>query len=135
MHTDIPVPERRGVNLPLLHLADVERKQHLGNRGVKRRSQQDPSVTQFWNVLIGEMSIVGPRPSPNDENQLCPAWRETRLSIRPGITGLWQVERTRADGLDFQEWIRFDSEYVERMSIWLDFRILAKTAHRMLWKS
>ena len=53
---------------------------------------------QFWNVLVGDMSIVGPRPSPYNENQFCPGWREARLSVRPGITGLWQVKRTRRAG-------------------------------------
>ena len=73
------------------------------------------------------MSIVGPRPSPRRENQYCPAWRETRLSIRPGLTGLWQVKRTREQGLDFQEWIKFDLEYVERCSWSLDLWIVFKT--------
>ncbi len=104
--------------------------------------QDDPRVTrvgkilrawhldelpQFWNVLVGDMSMVGPRPSPDGENQFCPAWRELRLSVRPGITGLWQVERTREPGRDFQEWIRFDIEYVNRASLWLDIRICFKT--------
>lgn len=84
-------------------------------------------VPQFYNVLIGDMSIVGPRPSPRAENQYCPPWREARLSVRPGITGLWQVKRTRRRGLDFQEWIRYDIEYVEKMSFFLDLSILWQT--------
>nr|MBA3273538.1 sugar transferase [Chthoniobacterales bacterium] len=60
-------------------------------------------LPQFFNVLVGHMAIVGPRPSPYRENQFCPAWREARLSVRPGITGLWQVRRTRRAGADFQE--------------------------------
>jgi lipopolysaccharide/colanic/teichoic acid biosynthesis glycosyltransferase len=84
-------------------------------------------LPQFWNVLVGDMSMVGPRPSPDGENQFCPAWRELRLSVRPGITGLWQVERTREPGRDFQEWIRFDIEYVNRASLWLDLWICFKT--------
>ncbi len=83
---------------------------------------------QFFNVLIGQMSLVGPRPSPDRENQMCPAWREARLSVRPGITGLWQVMRRRDRGeTDFQEWIYFDVQYVKKQSIWLDIKILAKT--------
>jgi lipopolysaccharide/colanic/teichoic acid biosynthesis glycosyltransferase len=82
---------------------------------------------QFINVLRGEMSVVGPRPSPHDENRCSPEWREARLSVRPGITGLWQVMRTRRHGLDFQEWIRFDVEYVERDSWLLDLKIIFKT--------
>lgn len=84
-------------------------------------------IPQFFNVLMGEMSLVGPRPSPERENQFCPAWRELRLSVRPGITGLWQVERTRAPGKDFQEWIRYDIEYVRHASLRLDFLICMKT--------
>jgi len=89
-------------------------------------------LPQFLNVLAGHMSIVGPRPSPYVENQFCPAWREARLSVRPGITGLWQVSRTRRRGLDFQEWIRFDLEYVARASWSLDLRIIARTIRRVL---
>ena len=84
-------------------------------------------LPQFLNVLAGDMAVVGPRPSPNKENQCCPAWREARLSVRPGVTGLWQVNRTRTKGLDFQEWIRYDIEYVARMSWRLDVWIIWKT--------
>jgi lipopolysaccharide/colanic/teichoic acid biosynthesis glycosyltransferase len=82
---------------------------------------------QFWNVLTGEMSLVGPRPSPEQENQMCPAWREARLSVRPGITGLWQVSRQRQEETDFQEWIYYDVQYVKRQSLWLDLKILVRT--------
>jgi lipopolysaccharide/colanic/teichoic acid biosynthesis glycosyltransferase len=91
------------------------------------RATQLDEIPQFLNVLLGHMSIVGPRPSPRRENQFCPSWREERLSVRPGVTGLWQIRRTRAEGLDFQEWIRFDLEYVERMSWGLDLWILWRT--------
>jgi lipopolysaccharide/colanic/teichoic acid biosynthesis glycosyltransferase/NDP-sugar pyrophosphorylase family protein len=85
-------------------------------------------IPQFWNVLIGQMSIVGPRPSPEKENQMCPAWREARLSVRPGITGLWQVERKRdRDDTDFQEWIYYDVQYIKKQSVWLDLKIMFKT--------
>lgn len=93
---------------------------------VLRRLQLD-ELPQFWNVLMGHMSVVGPRPSPFSENQLCPGWREARLSVRPGVTGLWQIRRTRADGADFQEWIRYDIEYVERATLMLDLYIIWKT--------
>jgi lipopolysaccharide/colanic/teichoic acid biosynthesis glycosyltransferase len=89
-------------------------------------------LPQFWNVLVGDMSMVGPRPSPDGENQFCPAWRELRLSVRPGITGLWQVERTREPGRDFQEWIRYDIEYVNRASLWLDLWICFKTLSNII---
>ena len=84
-------------------------------------------LPQFFNVLVGDMSIVGPRPSPEAENQYCPAWREARLSVRPGITGLWQIKRTRRRGTDFQEWIKYDIEYVETRTWRLDLLIIWKT--------
>jgi lipopolysaccharide/colanic/teichoic acid biosynthesis glycosyltransferase len=84
-------------------------------------------IPQFINVLKGEMSVVGPRPSPEAENTLCPSWRDVRLSVRPGITGLWQVCRTREPSLDFQEWIHFDTKYVKSMSLKKDIEISWKT--------
>ncbi len=98
---------------------------------VLRRFQLD-ELPQFLNVLLGQMSIVGPRPSPEEENQYCPAWRELRLGVRPGITGLWQLKRTRAPGRDFQEWIRYDVQYVRKASFWFDLKIIAKTAWALL---
>jgi lipopolysaccharide/colanic/teichoic acid biosynthesis glycosyltransferase len=96
------------------------------------RATQIDELPQFFNVLAGHMSIVGPRPSPYKENQYCPAWREARLSVPPGITGLWQVKRTRATGNDFQEWIRYDLEYVERNSLCLDIWIIWRTVVQMV---
>jgi hypothetical protein len=73
------------------------------------------------------MSFVGPRPSPFRENQICVPWRNGRLSVRPGITGLWQVcRRDRAQG-DFHQWIQYDLLYVQHMSWWVDLKILAAT--------
>jgi lipopolysaccharide/colanic/teichoic acid biosynthesis glycosyltransferase len=88
------------------------------------RATNIDELPQLINVLLGHMSLVGPRPSPYAENQFCPAWREARLSVRPGITGLWQVNRTRRHGLDFQEWIKFDIEYVENAGWRMDLMIL-----------
>ena len=91
-------------------------------------------IPQFFNVLLGRMSIVGPRPSPETENTLCPSWRDARLSVRPGITGLWQVLRTRQPMKDFQEWIYYDTEYVRKLSLKLDIWICFKTAKKMTRK-
>jgi lipopolysaccharide/colanic/teichoic acid biosynthesis glycosyltransferase len=96
-----------------------------------RKCQLD-ELPQFINVLRGEMSVVGPRPSPFEENQYCPPWREARLSVRPGVTGLWQIKRTRAAGADFQEWIKYDIEYVEHASFALDLWIIWKTVMLMV---
>ncbi len=84
-------------------------------------------LPQLWNVVRGEMSFVGPRPSPFRENQICIPWRHGRLSVRPGITGLWQVcRRDRSTG-DFHQWIHYDLLYVRHASAAVDFRILAAT--------
>jgi lipopolysaccharide/colanic/teichoic acid biosynthesis glycosyltransferase len=84
-------------------------------------------IPQLLNVVRGEMSLVGPRPSPFRENQICIPWREGRLSVRPGITGLWQVCRHDRAGGDFHQWIYFDLLYVQHLSTWLDLKILAAT--------
>jgi len=89
-------------------------------------------IPQFFNVLFGQMSIVGPRPSPESENTLCPFWRDARLSVKPGITGLWQVYRTREPMKDFQEWIHYDTEYVRNLSLKMDLCICWKTARKLL---
>jgi len=89
-------------------------------------------IPQFFNVLFGQMSIVGPRPSPKSENTLCPYWRDARLSVRPGITGLWQIYRTRQPMKDFQEWIHYDIEYVRNLSLRMDLSICWKTAMKLL---
>jgi lipopolysaccharide/colanic/teichoic acid biosynthesis glycosyltransferase len=96
------------------------------------RKWQLDELPQFWNVLLGQMSVVGPRPSPDKENQYCPAWREARLSVRPGITGLWQVRRTREPLTDFQEWIRYDLEYVKHQSLGRDLGIIIETVRQIL---
>jgi lipopolysaccharide/colanic/teichoic acid biosynthesis glycosyltransferase len=84
-------------------------------------------LPQLFNVLLGEMSLVGPRPSPFRENQICVPWREARLSVRPGITGLWQVARHDRAAGDFHQWIEYDLLYVQHFTFWLDLKILAAT--------
>ncbi|HNQ21953.1 MAG TPA: sugar transferase [Phycisphaerae bacterium] len=111
--------------------------------GPQFKLRQDPRVTrvgrwlrgtnldelpQLLNVLLGHMSLVGPRPSPFRENQICVPWRRARLAVPPGITGLWQVCRSedRSQG-DFHEWIYYDLAYIRNFSFWLDLKILAAT--------
>ena len=105
----------------------IENDPRLTRVGKVLRKYNLDEIPQFFNVLVGHMSVVGPRPSPYSENQYCPPWREARLSVRPGITGLWQVRRTRRAGSDFQEWIKYDIEYVETRTWWLDMVIIWKT--------
>ena len=110
----------------------IENDPRLTRVGKFLRKYHLDELPQFFNVLIGDMSIVGPRPSPFAENQFCPAWREARLSVRPGITGLWQINRTRRAGADFQEWIKYDIQYVERRTLWLDLKIIGQTIVHIL---
>ena len=109
---------------PQIYIQNDPRVTRVGK--VLRNLQLD-EMPQFWNVLIGQMSVVGPRPSPVDENVFCPAWRDARLSVRPGITGLWQLLRTREPGEDFREWIKFDLRYVKRANFLFDLKIIAQT--------
>jgi lipopolysaccharide/colanic/teichoic acid biosynthesis glycosyltransferase len=106
----------------------VPRDPRLTSVGPWLRSTNIDELPQLINVLLGHMSLVGPRPSPFRENQICVPWRRARLSVRPGITGLWQVCRgeDRSRG-DFHEWIFFDIAYVRHVSVWLDLKIVLAT--------
>ena len=110
----------------------IENDPRVTRIGKFLRAAQIDELPQLWNVFVGDMSFVGPRPSPERENQFCPAWREMRLSVRPGITGLWQVSRTRTPGEDFQEWIKYDVEYVRSASTSLDLKIIFLTVVQIL---
>lgn len=121
--------EENEVDGPQFFIKDDPRLLKCG--ATLRRFQID-ELPQFINVLLGHMSVVGPRPSPDRENQYCPAWREARLSVRPGVTGLWQIRRTREPETDFQEWIRYDLEYVQHESWKLDLWIMTQTVKRVL---
>jgi lipopolysaccharide/colanic/teichoic acid biosynthesis glycosyltransferase len=112
------------VDGPQFKMARDPRVTRLG-RLLRRLSLDE--LPQLVNVLRLEMSLVGPRPSPFRENQLCIPWRDGRLSVRPGITGLWQVCRNRRGQGDFHQWIHFDLLYVRHMSFLVDLKILAAT--------
>ncbi len=94
--------------------------------GILRRLNID-ELPQLWNIVRGEMSLVGPRPSPFRENQICIPWRNGRLSVRPGMTGLWQVCRKDREHGDFHQWIHYDLLYVRNVSLRLDLMIIAAT--------
>ncbi len=93
--------------------------------GVLRKLSLD-ELPQLWNVLRGEMSLVGPRPPMRDEVERYTPRQAQRLAVVPGITGLWQVSG-RSNIADFERWIDLDLEYARRWSVWLDLRILCKT--------
>jgi exopolysaccharide biosynthesis polyprenyl glycosylphosphotransferase len=82
-------------------------------------------LPQLWNVLRGDMSLVGPRPPLPSEVGDYDLWHRRRLSMKPGITGLWQV-RSRRETL-FDKWVEDDLEYIDRWSLWLDLTILVRT--------
>jgi exopolysaccharide biosynthesis polyprenyl glycosylphosphotransferase len=82
---------------------------------------------QFYNVLRGEMSLVGPRPLPVDEVRRFDDFaHRRRLSVKPGLTCLWQVSG-RNNVSDFGDWVRLDLEYIDNWSLWLDLKIMWRT--------
>ena len=83
-------------------------------------------LPQFWNVLKGNMSLVGTRPPTLEEFESYKSYQKRRLSISPGITGLWQISG-RSDITDFEEVVRLDLEYIDNWSVGLDIKILLKT--------
>lgn len=87
-------------------------------------------LPQFINVLRGEMSIVGPRPSLPYEYELYTDWHKQRLSVLPGITGLWQV--TAHNTVSFDEMVQIDLNYIQTMSFWQDLKIMILTPVEML---
>ena len=144
--------QRGGKGFPCLKFRTMMADAHRQQRALYKQNEvdgpqfnlsRDPRITRlgWWlrgtnidelpqmiNVLLGHMSLVGPRPSPFRENQICVPWRRARLSVRPGITGLWQLCRSadRSAG-DFHQWIFYDIAYVRHFSIWLDIKILLAT--------
>ena len=110
------------VDGPIFKIENDPRFTRLG-RFLRRYSIDE--LPQLWNVLKGEMSLVGPRPLTAQEMHFCPAWRDARLKVSPGVTGLWQVGgRSKTS---FHDWIRLDTAYVRERSTFLDFKILLKT--------
>jgi exopolysaccharide biosynthesis polyprenyl glycosylphosphotransferase len=95
-----------------------------------RRSSID-ELPQLLNVLKGDMSLVGPRPLPlRDYEGFNEDWQRRRFSVKPGITCLWQVNGR--SGISFDQWMLLDLQYMDEWSLWLDFKILAKTVPAVL---
>ncbi len=110
-----------------LHLDADPRVTPLGR--VLRRSSID-ELPQLINVLRGDMSLVGPRPLPSEEHASIPGWAACRTAVRPGITGLWQVQGRTT--LSFQEMLRLDCEYAQHPSLRRDLGILVRTVPAVL---
>jgi lipopolysaccharide/colanic/teichoic acid biosynthesis glycosyltransferase len=94
------------------------------------RSMSIDELPQLLNVIRGEMSLVGPRPQAPNEVALYSETERLRLSVRPGITGLWQVRARQSN--DFADWVRYDREYIEGWSLWLDLGIVLRTPMTIL---
>ena len=110
-------------------------------QGLMFKMENDPRITkvgafirktsidelpQFWNVLKGDMSLVGTRPPTVDEYEQYTGYQKRRISFRPGITGLWQISG-RSDIKDFDEVVKLDLEYIDNWSLLLDLKIICKT--------
>jgi lipopolysaccharide/colanic/teichoic acid biosynthesis glycosyltransferase len=109
---------------------DLERDPRVTRTGrVLRRTSLD-ELPQLLNVLLGDMSLVGPRPLPLEEHARIPEWAAARTDVRPGITGLWQV-RGRA-ALGFVEMLQLDCEYVRDATLWVDLKLLVQTVPAVL---
>jgi exopolysaccharide biosynthesis polyprenyl glycosylphosphotransferase len=123
-------------------LADIQEQNEI--RGPAFKLTHDPRLTrtgrilratsldelpQIWNVLRGEMSLVGPRPPLPREVEGYDLWHRRRLSMKPGMTGLWQVQGRREE--DFDRWVELDLAYIDRWSLWLDMKIILRTIPAM----
>jgi lipopolysaccharide/colanic/teichoic acid biosynthesis glycosyltransferase len=97
-------------------------------RSLRRTSIDE--LPQLFNVLRGDMSLVGPRPAPPREVEGYDIWHRRRLSMKPGITGLWQVESR--DEPSFDRRAELDLSYIDRWTLWLDLRILLRTMPSVL---
>ena len=124
LHTVLPTNERSG---PVFKMRSDPRITRVG-RGLRRCSLDE--VPQLLNVLRGEMSLVGPRPALPREVALYTPAQHQRLSVLPGLTGLWQVSGRAT--LSFEESVALDLAYVQRQSFWLNVVILARTVPAVL---
>jgi exopolysaccharide biosynthesis polyprenyl glycosylphosphotransferase len=129
--------------------ADVRRDELMSRnemQGPVFKIRRDPRVTplgrflrksslnelpQLWSVLKGDMSLVGPRPAFPHELERYELWHKRKLSVRPGITCIWQT-RGRNQISRFDDWVRMDFEYIDNWSLWLDIKILVRTAWTVL---
>jgi lipopolysaccharide/colanic/teichoic acid biosynthesis glycosyltransferase len=116
---------------PVFKMKDDPRITPVG-RWLRRYSLDE--LPQLWTVVKGDMSLVGPRPPLQAEWINFSDWQKLKLSVKPGITCLWQVSG-RNEIRDFDEWVRLDLEYIKNWSLWLDFQILLRTIRTVIFGS
>ena len=103
----------------------IKKDPRLTRVGKFLRQTSLDELPQLFNVLKGDMSLVGPRPLAMNEMKWSPRWRDIRLQVKPGITGIWQI-KGRSNS-QFHDWIESDIDYVKNQSIALDIKIMIKT--------
>jgi exopolysaccharide biosynthesis polyprenyl glycosylphosphotransferase len=115
--------ERNEMTGPVFKMTNDPRVTRVG-RWLRKYSLDE--LPQLYSVVKGDMSLVGPRPSGPDEFERYEFWHMRKVSVKPGITCLWQVRGRNAIS-NFDEWVRMDLEYIDHWSLWLDLKILART--------
>ncbi|MFQ5427456.1 MAG: sugar transferase [Thermodesulfobacteriota bacterium] len=121
--------ESKNVDGPVFKLDEDPRITRIG--GFLRKTSLD-ELPQLMNVIRGDMSLVGPRPLVMGEMKFSQSWRDIRLKVKPGVTGLWQVEGRNTPY--FHDWIRYDVAYVKEQSLTGDLKIILKTIKVVLKK-
>ncbi|GAA0486584.1 sugar transferase [Salinibacillus aidingensis] len=107
---------------PVFKIKEDPRVTRIG-RFIRRTSIDE--LPQLFNVLKGEMTLVGPRPPLVDEVKEYTSYERQRLSVRPGLTCYWQV--SGRSNLSFEEWVRLDLQYIKNRSFWLDMKLILRT--------
>ncbi len=96
------------------------------------RATSIDELPQLWNVLKGEMSLVGPRPLPCDETANCQSWHRRRVNVTPGLTCVWQLRGRSL--VSFDEWVRMDIGYIQKLSLFGDIKLIVGTVPVLLWR-
>ena len=108
---------------PVFKMRDDPRVTHVG-KWLRKLSLDE--LPQFVNVLLGDMSVVGPRPALPVEAATYDAYQAQRLLVKPGLTCYWQAHRNR-DAVTFDEWVDLDLLYIEKCSVWNDLKLVVQT--------